>query len=214
MQYDDDAALQALATELGKEQPYLGLQYGRLRAVRPSTPPLQVPASPPGYIVSGNYRGSLVRISSNVTVRHAAAVAARIVGLRPKAFALSCTYAFPGTPTSMTNCTVRVTGRYGRNIAGPNKNNNNGPPPPDAISGPSAGAVYGPFDFYYDAGNISRSFTKPDPANMTHFTLPPPAGVLTDLQWDILSIYPANANPDFASMGIDNFAYDLISKKR
>jgi hypothetical protein len=161
-----------LVTELGKRQPYLCLQYGRLRTARPSTPGLQLPESQPGCVVRGNYSGLLVRILSNVMVRHAAAAAARIVSLRPKAFALLCTYAFPGTPTSMTNCTVHVTGRYGANNIGHSYNNS--PPPPTHPLEQPAGAVYSPFDFYSDAGNISYSFVTPDAAKLMHFTLPPP----------------------------------------
>jgi hypothetical protein len=93
------------------------------------------------------------------------------------------------------NCTVRVSGR--------NKNNNNN------NNSRRPGARYGPFDFNYSPG-IVEGTAKPL-ANMTRYTLPPLAGELTDLLWEIVSV--TGGDVEFGAMSLDNFEYDLVAKK-
>ncbi len=48
-------------------------------------------------------------------------------------------------------------------------------------------------------------------SNLTHYTLPLPAGELTDLQWDIVSVTGGDTN--FGAITKDKVEYDLVFEK-
>jgi hypothetical protein len=102
-------------------------------------------------------------------------------------------------------------GRYGRHNSpgyGYGYGNGNG-----YGSGKAKPATYSPFDLTVMGGPLLNPRVLWWATNMTRFTLQTlvPGGMLTDLQSDIVNLM-GNV-PDYGSIAMDNFAYDLVSTK-